>query len=316
MSDAPILGIVIPCYNESEVLPMTIRALQERVTEWISTGQLSGQSFVFFVDDSSQDDTWQQIEQIHRRDARFRGIKLAHNVGHQHALHAGMMEAYDTADCLVSVDADLQDDLGIIGTFLQRFQGGADIVYGVRTDRTSDSWFKRTSAQWFYRVEKMLGVETVYNHADYRLMSRRAVAALASYPERNLYLRGLVPKLGFRTEEVPYARKERPAGESKYPLRKMLGLAWDGVTSFSVRPIKLLFFLSLFMVLVSGGFVGYTLYRFAEGETMSGWASLMLSIWFIGGLQLFGIGLIGEYVGKIFSEVKRRPSYTIEETLK
>ncbi len=257
MSEAPVLGIVIPCYNESEVF-----------------------------------------------------------VGHQHALHAGLMEAYEGADCLVSVDADLQDDLGIIQSFLQRFRDGADIVYGVRIDRTSDSWFKRTSAQWFYRVEKMLGVETVYNHADYRLMSRRAVAALASYPERNLYLRGLVPTLGFRTEEVPYARVERPAGESKYPLRKMLGLAWDGVTSFSVRPIKLLFFLSLFMVLVSIGFVGYTLYRFAEGETMSGWASLMLSIWFIGGIQLFGIGLIGEYVGKIFNEVKRRPSYTVEETLK
>ena len=316
MSEAPVLGIVIPCYNESEVLPLTIAALQERLSEWISNGQLSGRSFVFFIDDGSQDDTWRQIERIHQLDQRFQGIKLTHNVGHQHALHAGLMEAYEAADCLVSVDADLQDDLGIIETFLKRFQDGADIVYGVRTDRTSDSWFKRTSAQWFYRLEKMLGVETVYNHADYRLMSRRAVAALASYPERNLYLRGLVPTLGFRTEKVPYARMERPAGESKYPLRKMLALAWDGVTSFSVRPIKLLFFLSLFMVLVSIGFVGYTLYRFAEGETMSGWASLMLSIWFIGGIQLFGIGLIGEYVGKIFNEVKRRPSYTVEETLK
>ncbi|HCN56645.1 MAG TPA: glycosyltransferase [Exiguobacterium sp.] len=316
MSEAPVLGIVIPCYNESEVLPLTIEALQERLSEWISNGQLSEQSFVFFIDDGSQDDTWRQIERIHQLDQRFQGIKLAHNVGHQHALHAGLMEAYVGADCLVSVDADLQDDLGIIETFLKRFQDGADIVYGVRTDRTSDSWFKRTSAQWFYRLEKMLGVETVYNHADYRLMSRRTVATLASYPERNLYLRGLVPTLGFRTEEVPYARTERLAGESKYPLRKMLSLAWDGVTSFSVRPIKLLFFLSLFMVLVSVGFVGYTLYRFAEGETMSGWASLMLSIWFIGGIQLFGIGLIGEYVGKIFNEVKRRPSYTVEETLK
>ncbi|MCT4779606.1 MULTISPECIES: glycosyltransferase family 2 protein [Exiguobacterium] len=316
MLQAPVLGIVIPCYNESEVLPITINALQKHLSDWIRNGKISNESFVLFIDDGSRDDTWRQIERIHQHDARFQGIKLAHNVGHQHALHAGLMEGYEAADCLVSVDADLQDDLDIIETFVKQFQAGVDIVYGVRTDRTSDSWFKRTSAQWFYRLEKALGVETIYNHADFRLMSRRAVAALAAYPERNLFLRGLVPTLGFQTSEVPYTRAERLAGESKYPLRKMVALAWDGVTSFSVRPIKLLFFLSLFMVLVSGGFVGYTLYRFAEGETMSGWASLMLSIWFIGGLQLFGIGLIGEYVGKIFSEVKRRPSYTIEETLK
>ncbi|WP_034769455.1 glycosyltransferase family 2 protein [Exiguobacterium artemiae] len=313
MTTIPTLGIIIPCYNETEVLPLTIQVMGRFLEDWKEERLISKDSFVLFVDDGSHDDTWLQIERAHAKDARFRGLKLAHNVGHQNALFAGLMEGHATADCIVSMDADLQDDVKVIEQFLGCFAQGNDIVYGVREDRKSDSWFKRSTAQGFYRFIDWLGVETVYNHADYRLMSRRAVETLCSYPERNLFLRGLVPSLGFRTTEVTYTRNPRQAGESKYPLRKMLALAWDGVTSFSVRPIKLLFLLSLFMLVVSAGFVCYALYRRYEGETMDGWTSLMMSIWFIGGLQLFGIGLVGEYIGKIYREVKRRPRYVIEE---
>lgn len=311
----PTLALVIPCYNEADALPGTVDTLTAYFDTWQVRQLISGESFIVLVDDGSNDATWTMIQSIHQNDRRFKGCKLAHNVGHQHALLAGLLESYRQADCLVSIDADLQDDVETIERFLDCFQAGDDIVYGVRTDRTSDSWFKRTSAQTFYRIESWLGVETIYNHADFRLMSARAVEALGRYPERNLFLRGLVPTLGFHSSSVSYTRSERLAGESKYPLGKMLGLAWDGITSFSVRPIKLLFLLSLIMLVVSGVFVIYAFYRRFEGETMSGWTSLMMSIWFIGGLQLFGIGLIGEYIGKIYSEVKRRPQYAVEETL-
>ncbi|QNR22540.1 glycosyltransferase family 2 protein (plasmid) [Exiguobacterium sp. Helios] len=311
--NTPTLGVIIPCYNEKDVLQLTIEALCRFFEEWQAKKLIAKDSFVLFVDDGSSDDTWEQIERVHAQDSRFRGLKLAHNVGHQNALFAGLVEGHTVADCVVSMDADLQDDVSVIEQFLARFAEGNDIVYGVREDRQSDSWFKRTTAQGFYRFIDWLGVETVYNHADYRLMSKRAVETLCAHPERNLFLRGIVPSLGFQATEVTYTRHERQAGESKYPLRKMIALAWDGVTSFSVRPIKLLFLLSLFMLIVSVGFVGYALYQRYEGETMDGWTSLMMSIWFIGGLQLFGIGLIGEYIGKIYQEVKRRPRYVVEK---
>ncbi|WP_426273800.1 glycosyltransferase family 2 protein [Exiguobacterium sp. R-17] len=313
MTTIPTLGIIVPCYNEKEVLPLTISAMQRFFEDWKGRRLITEESFVLFVDDGSQDDTWSQIEHIHAMDTQFRGLKLAHNVGHQNALFAGLAEGHLSADCVVSMDADLQDDVEVIEQFLAEYAKGNDIVYGVREDRQSDSWFKRSTAQGFYRFIDQLGVETVFNHADYRLMSKRAVEALYAHPERNLFLRGMVPALGFQTTEVSYTRQPRLAGESKYPLRKMLSLAWDGVTSFSVRPIKLLFLLSLFMLIVSFGFVGYALYRQYEGKAMDGWTSLMMSIWFIGGLQLFGIGLVGEYVGKIYQEVKRRPRYIVEE---
>lgn len=313
MPTIPTLGIIIPCYNEKEVLPLTINTMRRFFEDWKGRRLITEESFVLFVDDGSQDDTWSQIEHVHAMDEQFRGLKLAHNVGHQNALFAGLAEGHLSADCVVSMDADLQDDVEVIEQFLAEYAKGNDIVYGVREDRQSDSWFKRSTAQGFYRFIDRLGVETVFNHADYRLMSKRAVETLCAHPERNLFLRGIVPALGFQTAEVSYARQPRLAGESKYPLRKMLSLAWDGVTSFSVRPIKLLFLLSVFMLIVSVGFVGYALYRRYEGEAMDGWTSLMMSIWFIGGLQLFGIGLVGEYIGKIYQEVKRRPRYIVEE---
>ncbi|MFX4304219.1 glycosyltransferase family 2 protein [Exiguobacterium sp. A1_3_1] len=313
MMTTPTLGVIIPCYNETEVIRMTIHTMHRFLTVWRERHLISDDSFVLFVDDGSKDDTWSQIEDIHAKDGRFKGLKLAHNVGHQNALFAGLVEGHVHADCVVSMDADLQDDVKVIEQFLSEFSRGNDIVYGVREDRQSDSWFKRSTAQGFYRFIDWLGVETIFNHADYRLMSRRAVETLCAHPERNLFLRGMVPSLGFQTAEVTYTRQARPAGESKYPLRKMMALAWDGVTSFSVRPIKLLFLVSLFMLVVSIGFVGYALYRRYEGEAMDGWTSLMMSIWFIGGLQLLGIGLIGEYIGKIYKEVKRRPRYVVEK---
>ncbi|MDT0174121.1 glycosyltransferase family 2 protein [Exiguobacterium sp. BRG2] len=313
MTTIPTLGVIIPCYNETEVLRLTVHTMHRFLTEWRERHLISEDSFVLFVDDGSQDDTWAQIEDVHAQDGRFRGLKLAHNVGHQNALFAGLVEGHTDADCVVSMDADLQDDVKVIEQFLSEFAKGNDIVYGVREDRQTDSWFKRSTAQGFYRFIDWLGVETIFNHADYRLMSKRAVETLCAHPERNLFLRGMVPSLGFQTAEVTYTRQSRPAGESKYPLRKMMALAWDGVTSFSVRPIKLLFLVSLFMLIVSIGFVGYALYRRYEGEAMDGWTSLMMSIWFIGGLQLLGIGLIGEYIGKIYQEVKRRPRYVVEK---
>ncbi|WP_313290056.1 glycosyltransferase family 2 protein [Exiguobacterium sp.] len=313
MTTIPTLGVIIPCYNETEVLRLTVHTMNRFLTEWRERHLISEDSFVLFVDDGSQDDTWSQIEDVHAQDGRFRGLKLAHNVGHQNALFAGLVEGHTDADCVVSMDADLQDDVKVIEQFLSEFAKGNDIVYGVREDRQTDSWFKRSTAQGFYRFIDWLGVETIFNHADYRLMSKRAVETLCAHPERNLFLRGMVPSLGFQTAEVTYTRQSRPAGESKYPLRKMMALAWDGVTSFSVRPIKLLFLVSLFMLIVSFGFVGYALYRRYEGEAMDGWTSLMMSIWFIGGLQLLGIGLIGEYIGKIYQEVKRRPRYVVEK---
>ena len=301
------LTIVVPCYNEQEVLPETVRCLGAFLQA--NSDLLSPESRVLFVDDGSRDDTWKLICASADADRRFSGIRLSHNRGHQNALWAGMEEASGKCDCMISIDADLQDDVDAMRAFLEEYQKGADVVYGVRSRRDTDSAFKRLTAEGFYKLMHLLGAETVYNHADYRLLSARALEALLSYPEVNLYLRGLVPLLGFETAKVYYERKERTAGESKYPLRKMLALAFQGATSFSVKPLSLIWkagILSAFLSVLIG-FV-YLLLP-AEGPGFGAF-----SVWFVGGLILAALGLVGEYAGKIYAEVKRRPRYTIRET--
>lgn len=309
------LVIVVPCYNEQEVLGTTIRALLKVLQELVEKGSIQEGSRLLFVDDGSRDRTWEIIERAHAENDRICGLKLAGNVGHQFALTAGLLEARKQGDIILSIDADLQDDIGVIGEMVDKYHSGADIVYGVRSDRKSDSFFKRTSAQCFYRVLSAMGVKTVYNHADFRLMSKRAVEEFARYRESNLYLRGMMPLLGYPSDTVYYERKERQAGESKYPLKKMLALAFNGITSFSIRPISLIIFLGGAIILCCVLAACYALISYATGHVVRGWTSLILSIWFLGGVQLLSIGLIGQYIGKIYMEVKHRPRYHIEKQL-
>lgn len=312
---SPLLTIVVPCYNEEEVLNETAKRLNTLITDLINEGQLSPLSHILFVDDGSKDRTWSLIEALHDKNQQFVGLKLARNVGHQNALLAGLHTAGDCADCVISIDADLQDDVDVIREFIIKFQEGYEVVYGVRNERKTDSFFKRTTAQGFYRLMKIMGVQIVYNHADYRLMSHRALQHFKEFKESNLFLRGIVPLLGFKSTTVYYERNERFAGESKYPLKKMLAFAWDGITSFSVVPIRFLTYFGFIFMFFSIIASLYTLWIKLFGETVSGWTSLMLSIWFIGGVQLVGLGLIGEYIGKIYKETKSRPKYIIEEYL-
>ncbi len=312
---ADVLYIVVPCYNEEEVLPETSARLKEKMSGLIAAGSIAENSRVLFVNDGSRDKTWQIISQLHDADPLFSGLKLSRNRGHQNALLAGLMTAKQYADMVISMDADLQDDIDAIDQFVARYYEGNDIVYGVRSSRATDTAFKRGTAQGFYKFMRLLGVDIVDNHADYRLMSKRALEALSQYSEVNIFLRGIVPQLGFPTAIVTYERKERFAGESKYPLKKMLSFAFDGITSFSVKPIRfvtvlgvVLFIFSLFMLI-------YALITKILGHTVAGWSTLMGSIWMIGGIQLLCLGLIGEYVGKVYSEVKRRPRYIIENFL-
>lgn len=312
---ADVLYIVVPCYNEEEVLPETSARLKEKMSGLIAAGSIAENSRVLFVNDGSKDKTWQIISQLHDADPLFSGLKLSRNRGHQNALLAGLMTAKQYADMVISMDADLQDDIDAIDQFVARYYEGNDIVYGVRSSRATDTAFKRGTAQGFYKFMRLLGVDIVDNHADYRLMSKRALEALSQYSEVNIFLRGIVPQLGFPTAIVTYERKERFAGESKYPLKKMLSFAFDGITSFSVKPIRfvtvlgvVLFIFSLFMLI-------YALITKILGHTVAGWSTLMGSIWMIGGIQLLCLGLIGEYVGKVYSEVKRRPRYIIESFL-
>ena len=270
-------------------------------------------SRILFVDDGSSDGTWGMIEQLHEGDSRFAGISLAHNSGHQNALMAGLETAVRFSDFMVTIDADLQDDETVIKDMIRLALEGNDIVYGVRNSRTTDSWFKRTTAQTFYRLMSLMGVQTVYNHADYRLMSRRAVEALLRYEERNLFLRGLVPLLGYQTSQVEYARKERQAGESKYPLTKMLNLAFDGITSFSMSLVHMVLWLGIIFLLIALGITVWVIVCMLQQKTVTGWTSLILSIWFCSGCVLIGLGIIGEYIGKIYMEVKRRPRYNIKD---
>lgn len=310
------LAIVVPCYNEEEVFKMASDALRGVLDNLIAKGKIAADSFILFVNDGSKDRTWELIEEEHKLfPVQVRGVKLAGNVGHQFALTAGLITAKDMADVTVSIDADLQDDVLVIEEMIDKFHEGSDIVYGVRKERKTDTFFKRTTAQGFYKLMEMMGVKTVYNHADFRLMSKRAVEEFSKYKETNLFLRGMMPLIGYKTDCVYYDRKERAAGESKYPLKKMLALAFNGISSFSVKPITLILGLGLFIIFVSILAAVYALISFFMGNVVPGWTSLILSVWFLGGLQLLAIGMVGQYIGKIYMEVKQRPRYNIEKVL-
>jgi glycosyltransferase involved in cell wall biosynthesis len=305
--------IVIPCYNEEAVLEETCRQLLGVFDSMKQQTLINDQSRIVFVDDGSRDKTWQMIAGLSEQHAEVSGIKLAKNAGHQNALFAGLMTVKDECDCAISIDADLQDDIHVIPEFIRKFQDGNDVVYGVRSKRDTDTFFKRNTALAFYKLMRLMGVNMVYNHADYRLMSARALAALAEFPEVNLFLRGMVPLIGYQTAEVTYERNERFAGESKYPLKKMLSFAFDGITSFSVTPIRMITAVGAIVSFLAVLAAVYVLVSKFFGSTSSGWSSLMVSIWFLGGVQLLSVGLIGEYIGKIYKEVKRRPRFIIEK---
>lgn len=309
------LAIVVPCYNEEEMLPTTVLELNKVLKSLADREKISRDSFVLYVDDGSQDKTWEKISSFHKQYAEVYGLKLAGNVGHQFALTAGLIQAKELADIIISIDADLQDDVNVIEEMIDKFHDGRDIVYGVRADRKTDSFFKRTTAQGFYKVMALMGVKTVYNHADFRLMSRRAVEQFSKYGETNLFLRGMMPLIGYETDCVYYERGKRTAGESKYPLKKMLALAWNGITSFSVKPISFILALGMMIVVLSIAAAVYAFISYISGHVVAGWTSLILSIWFIGGVQLLSIGMIGQYIGKIYIEVKHRPRYNVETFL-
>lgn len=310
------LAIVIPCYNEEEVLKIASEALRGVLDDLAGKGKIAKDSFLLFVNDGSKDRTWELIEEEHKEHPiQVRGVNLAGNVGHQFALTAGLITAKDMSDVTVSIDADLQDDIAVIEEMIDKFHAGNDIVYGVRKERKTDTFFKRTTAQGFYKVMELMGVKTVYNHADFRLMSKRAVEQFSLYKETNLFLRGMMPLIGYQTDMVYYDRKERVAGESKYPLKKMLALAFNGISSFSVKPISMILGLGMFIIVVSVLAAVYALISYFTGHVVQGWTSLILSIWFLGGVQLLAIGLVGQYIGKIYMEVKNRPRYNIEKVL-
>lgn len=309
----PVLYIVIPCYNEEEALPITAGRLIALTNDMIQKELIDKESKITLVDDGSRDRTWSQICALNEQDKRFEGIKLAHNAGHMNALWAGMTTVIEKCDAIVTIDADLQDDINAIYGFLEEYKKGADVVYGVRKSREKDTAFKRTTAQGFYKIMKRMGVELVYNHADYRLLSRRAAEALLQFGEVNMFLRGMVPLLGFNTAEVYYVRGERVAGESKYPLKKMVAFAIEGITSFSNKPIRYVTLLGVLCALLGVAMAIYVIISLAAGKTAAGWPSIMMSIWLLGGLQLIALGLIGEYIGKIYMETKRRPKFILEE---
>lgn len=310
------LFAVVPCYNEEDVLPQSAEVLSAKWNELIAAEKISADSRIVFVDDGSTDRTWNLIEGLFAENPLVRGLRLSRNRGHQNALLAGLFTAKEDADAVVSLDADLQDDVDAIDEMLDKFGNGADIVYGVRRARNKDSFFKRFTAESYYKILQHLGAKVVFNHADFRLMSKRALDTLAEYTETNLFLRGLVPMIGYPNAVVYYDRKERLAGESKYPLSKMLALAWEGVTALSVRPIRLVTGAGVCSLFVSLALIIYSIVRLCIGATVSGWTSLMVSIWLLGGLQLLAIGIVGEYIGKIYLESKRRPRFTVDTYLK
>lgn len=311
----PKLTIVVPCYNEEAVLEETIDQLGHILKALISENHIHSDSKILFVDDGSKDKTWSIIYKESLRNKQIKGLKLARNVGHQHALLAGLLAAKNHSDCVISIDADLQDDTNVIKEFILQFKNGHEIVYGVRRSRETDTFFKRHTAQVFYKLMNVMGVKLIYNHADYRLMSKRALQELEKFEEVNLFLRGIVPLLGFRSTKVYYDRKERLAGVTKYPLKKMLSFAFDGITSFSITPIRFVLFIGLFSFFTSLLFLCYFFTLKILGSTQTGWTSLITSIWLIGGLQLIAIGLIGEYIGKIYKESKKRPRYIVDTDL-
>lgn len=307
------LCMVIPCYNEEEVLLETAARLSEKYDKLIFDGKISDNSRIVFVDDGSKDQTWPIISRLSKENVYFEGLKLSRNRGHQNALLAGLLTVKDKFDAVISMDADLQDDINAIDKMIESYSDGNDIVYGVRSNRKKDSCFKRWTAQGFYKVMKWMGAETVYNHADFRLMSRRALDALAEFSEVNLFLRGMVPLIGFKSDTVYYERSKRFAGKSKYPFRKMLSFAFEGITSLSIRPIDLIIRLGILLCAVGVGILVYALVQHFLGHTIAGWTSLMASIWTLGGIQLSAIGVIGKYIGKMYLETKHRPRYIIEK---
>ncbi|MED1015259.1 glycosyltransferase family 2 protein [Bacillus atrophaeus] len=308
----PLLTIVVPCYNEEEVFEETSRQLTSVLNSLTAEKLISEESKILFVDDGSRDRTWSLIAMESVKNSKVTGLKLACNVGHQKALLAGLHKAKHRSDCVISIDADLQDDISVIREFILKFHEGCEIVYGVRRSRKTDTFFKRTTALGFYRLMNKLGIQLIYNHADFRLMNKRSLEELGRYPEANLFLRGIVPMIGFRSAKVMYDRKERVAGETKYPLKKMLSFAFNGITSFSVAPIRFFTLIGFLLFLLSAmAGIGVIIQKML-GYTNAGWASLIISIWFLGGLQLMGIGIIGEYIGTIFTEVKRRPKYAVD----
>lgn len=308
------LLIVVPCYNEEAVLPETNRRLSALIQR-LEKEERIAEGHILYVDDGSRDRTWALVESFASEGFPVRGLKLAHNVGHQHALWAGLEYAASHADIAISIDADLQDDVEVIPQMVDYYHQGIDIVYGVRKERRTDTFFKKHTALAFYRLMKEMGGEIVYNHADFRLMSRRTLQALMQYPERNLFLRGMVCSLGFPSALVYYDRQKRMAGESKYPFKKMLSFAIDGITSFSVRPLRYIVLIGLLMILITLVAIIYGIISYAKGDTIPGWTSLLVSTWFIGGVVITSVGIIGEYVGKIYTEVKRRPLYLVEQVL-
>ena len=308
--------VVIPCYNEEQMLPITAKALIKKLDELKAEGRIAQNSKVMFVDDGSKDKTWEIIQKLHEASPVFTGLKLSRNKGHQNALLAGLMTARNYADIVVSMDTDLQDDINAIDAMVEKFSEGCDIVYGVRSARKTDTFFKKFTAESFYKIMEKMGVEVTYNHADYRLMSKRALDALEQFKEVNLFLRGIVPMIGYKTDCVYYERKERFAGESKYPLKKMIAFAMEGITSLSIKPIGMITALGVGIFTISIIMLIYFLVRHFIGQTVEGWTSLAVSVWAIGGLQLLAIGIIGEYIGKIYLETKARPKFIIEKYLK
>lgn len=311
----PTVYFVIPCYNEEAVLHETTKRLTEKLLSMKANGLANDKSRILFVDDGSKDKTWEIIDSFNKSNELVEGVKLAHNRGHQNALLAGLMTAMKKADCAISLDADLQDDTDVLDEFVAKYIDGCDVVYGVRNKRDTDTFFKKTTAEGFYKFMKVLGVDIVFNHADYRLMSKRALEGLSEYSEVNLFLRGIVPLIGYRSDYVYYDRHERFAGESKYPLKKMLAFAVDGITSFSVKPLKLISNLGIIISILSIFGLLYALISHAIGAAVAGWTAIVASIWLLGGIQLFCIGVVGTYIGKIYSEVKRRPRFRIETYL-
>ena len=315
MKKCDILYMVIPCYNEEEVLPETTKRLKEKLNGLIKKKVISEKSKVMYVNDGSKDKTWELIKQINNNDPMFTGICLSRNRGHQNALVAGLLTAKEYADVVISMDADLQDDINAVDEMLEKYYAGCDIVYGVRSARKTDTFFKRVTAEGFYKFMQMMGVDVVYNHADYRLTSKKVLNHFQDYKEVNLFLRGIFPLIGYKSDKVYYERAERFAGESKYPLKKMLNFAWDGITSFSVKPLRLICTLGFIILFISIIIMIYSLVRKISGNTIDGWTFLNISIWFIGGLQMISLGIIGEYVGKMYNETKARPRFIVAENL-
>ncbi len=313
MSSETVLYMVIPCYNEQEVLPDSAEKLKNKISDLIARKKIGKNSKICFVNDGSRDRTWEMIQELCQKDPVYSGICLAHNEGHQNAVLAGLMTVQPYCDAAISIDADLQDDIDAIDAMVDKYDEGCNIVYGVRDNRESDTWFKRFTAEGFYRFMKNMGAEVIFNHADFRLMDKKALAAFGEYQEVNLFLRGIVPMIGLKHDCVYYKRKERLAGESKYPLKKMFAFAWQGITSLTNNPIGYIVKLGLLISLISGVVLVWSLVEHFRGTTIAGWTSLIVSLWFLGGLILFSVGIVGEYIGKIYLEVKHRPRFIVQD---